>query len=224
MYVADKFLLFGKQIKDAKEEIKMRIDSLESTLEEAATDRHGKLTNQHKEIEDVLERVVGNVEDSSRATSEAHRQHERALTSFSTTAIYRLERLEDQAHDLHREVTDAKGEILTHQNETVATLSDQIRVLSEQMNSARLALIDQLKGLAQDGKTAIDSKDIATIERWIAKANYMVRSLEIPTEEGLLKNTSVVKYDLRKAMEGFAKEQHYDAKALRQNKHYDRSF
>ena len=54
--------------------------------------------------------------------------------------------------------------------------------------------------------------DVTKIGRWIEKANYMVRSLAIPTEGGLLRNTAAVNNDLREAMERFDKERDYDAK------------
>lgn len=80
------------------------------------------------------------------------------------------------------------------------------------------AIVDELKILVAQGSEAISNaednaeagdigeKDMKKVEKWIWMANYFIRSLEIPSEPGFFKDTSVVKSDLCKKMEGFDRE------------------
>lgn len=53
------------------------------------------------------------------------------------------------------------------------------------------------------GDAGLDHRCEAAMRQWIRRASYLVRSLEIPTEMGVLKDTSVVKEDIRKALRDF---------------------
>ena len=136
-----------------------------------------------------------------------------SLVSLTTTFI---EDTEDSLQHLQRHITketdDAKHEISKEQIELTKNLRDQIRELSDQLAAVHSAFVERLNELAKEGSALIEGGDLTKIGRWIEKANYMVRSLAIPTEGGLLRNTAAVNNDLREAMEGFDKERDEDAK------------
>ena len=95
--------------------------------------------------------------------------------------------------------------------EALKDVSGQIQDLSDQFDSYQQSFIDEMTKLADEGERivndeiVINDEHVAKARAWIAKANYMIRSLTIPTEAGWLRDTSAVKESLRKAMEGFDK-------------------
>ena len=203
---------FTQMVEDVQEDVQKvanRIDKLESNQQVLAGDwiaAHDESMAKLRGIERVLRGTAVDLGAWSYHTELTHELHEQQMTSIKDATINSYNGLVKELRQHSRKIDDVQKVVLEGQVEAVKTLSGQIKALSEQLDSARHALIDQLKRLVTDGKKAIDGKDLAEIRRWIEKANYMVRSLAIPTEAGFLKDTSVVKEDLRQAMEGFAKE------------------
>ena len=103
-------------------------------------------------------------------------------------------------------------DISKKQQQVEDNLRGEINDLSRRIESVHSAFVEKLEELAEEGRVLIGGRDFPAIERWITKANYVVRSLIIPTEERLLRDTSVVKEDLRDAMIEFDRAQDDNAK------------
>lgn len=148
-------------------------------------------------------------------TAEGARQDllENMHTNHGTTVAH-LQALERSVRSASQQAANSTREIMDGQS----SLTEQIQALSDQFESYRRAIVGQLEELREEGrylingKTTIQDEDRLKVEEWIAKANYIVRSLTIPTEAGLLRDTAVVKEELRVAMKRFAKEQHPEAR------------
>ena len=91
---------------------------------------------------------------------------------------------------------------------------NQIQALQEKFNSAHRALIGMFDSLISDGTLAIrdaenskNAEDVGTddLDEWMLRANYVVRSLPIPSEDGFFLNRSLVEQDLRKAISEYEK-------------------
>ena len=91
---------------------------------------------------------------------------------------------------------------------------DQIQALPERLNSVHHSFIGMFDRLIREGDLAIrdarhvgDAGDDSTdaLYEWMLKANYVVRSLSIPSEDGFFKNSSLVKQDLRTAISEYEK-------------------
>lgn len=123
-----------------------------------------------------------------------------------------LKRLGEQMEAIQKELAESReqlsntlGEIIKHGNAVLRRHASQ----NDQDNRCG-AIADEAGG---DGKTAGDGTAAgdarpdhgceAAMRHWMKRASYFVRSLEIPMETGVLKDTSVVKRDLRRAMRDF---------------------
>lgn len=100
----------------------------------------------------------------------------------------------------------SKKEILIAQASGYDELERRIDSLLADIDAVRSAFVAELSLLVKDGDDAIREKNLSKVGRWIASSGYFIRSLVIPTEPGWLRDVSVVKKDLREAMERFEKE------------------
>ena len=180
-------------------------------MEGSLVDRYDGLLRKQAELEYRIEAealgILGKV-DVARLDSKQNIHANRELMRSHFLVV------KDRLQETSRQIYEAQEAIVANQSD----LSGQIEALSNQFESYRLAIVRELKKLQEEGRTLISGKteiraeDRLKVEEWIARANYMVRSLVIPTEDGLLRNTSVVKEDLRDAMKAFSREQDAEAR------------
>ena len=183
-----------KQASDDLKQVKERVVELkdgQSDLEKAVDGMFSKSNDEHAQTEESMKGLFGRQRDS--------------LAAFEENLNSRMEE-----HRTH--VSRTGSSIREGQRQAEASLSEQINGLSNRIVSIQSAFVERLEELVEEGKDLIGEGDFAEIERWITKANYVVRSLEIPAEDGLLRDTSVVKEDLRDAMSQFDKAQGDNAK------------
>ena len=179
------------------------VDSDHQDVLMAQRELYQRLQNEAMSIHLKLNTAEG---DHRNSTDNILANRERTAGHFQT--------LEEHMRTANRQVASSHQKIVDGQSE----LAEQIQALSAQFDSYRRAIVDQLEDLQEEGraliegKTEIQESDRLEVEEWIAKANYMVRSLVIPTEAGLLRDTSVVKEELRIAMKRFGKEENAKAR------------
>lgn len=119
--------------------------------------------------------------------------------------LQHLEALREETAQISRQVVAAEG----RSAEAHKSMHAEIRKLSDLFSEYQRAFVEELTRLAEDGRRLISGKGVIGDESaeevggWIARANYMIRSLAIPTEAGWLRDMSAVKEDLREAMEEF---------------------
>ena len=163
------------------------------------------------------------IEEVQGASNDEHAKTRKSMTDWIEEQRNSLASLEEsiagQLDDNRRNIAthssntaNSMKEISDKQQQMEMTLSNHIKALSSRIESVQSAFVEKLEELIEEGKKLIKKEDFEKIEKWITKANYMVRSLEIPAEDGLLKDTSVVKEDLRDAMSRFDKAQDDNAK------------
>lgn len=205
------FLVTNKQMTELQSKIKemgVKIDGAHTTLAD--------VTRELNDIDSTLERSDNMLVEAEKDRESKHHDQRRDVDSLVSLTTTFVEDTEDSLQHLQRHITketdDAKHEISKEQIELTKNLRDQIRELSDQLAAVHSAFVERLNELAEEGSALIEEGDLTKIGRWIEKANYMVRSLAIPTEGGLLRNTAAVNNDLREAMERFDKERDYDAK------------
>ena len=130
--------------------------------------------------------------------------------------------LQDSIKDHQKIVQQSVNENIEHRTERIREsqtlyrdeIINQIQALPEKFNSVHHALIGMFDGLISDGASAIknarnagDAKDGRTdaLYEWMLRANYVVRSLPIPSEDGFFLNRSLVERDLRTAISEYEK-------------------
>lgn len=205
------FLDASGQVTALESTVEHRFDKIEEM--QTALDRKLESLGKLDEIEETLDTSVRKLEDAWGHRKSEHEELEKSIGSFGSK-VNQL--FEDTRGDLEQHIStttdSATREVVAEQMRLAGQLREQISALSNQLAAVHSAFVDRLEDLAEEGKRLMRERDFIAIGRWIEKTNYMVRSLAIPTEEGLLKDTSAVNNDLREAMERFGKEQDDDAR------------
>ena len=202
------------------------IDRIRTELDRVIQGTEGRINLRLNALESRQNAIVEDIRRTKSEMTEAERQLSDEISgvtidlSRATTErewlMNRVDLVRDKAQEhfmtLDGKLIDTSQKIVATERaiaERQAAIHDEIKALSDQLSSYHRAFIDELAKLAEEGrrivgnKTVIENKHMAEARAWIAKANYMIRSLAIPTEAGWLRDTSAVKEDLRKAMEGF---------------------
>ena len=205
------FLVTNKQMTELESKIKEMGGKIDGA--------HTKLANVTRELNDIdstLQTSVNMFVEAERDRESKHQDQRKDVEFLGNLTTKLIDDTARGLRDLERNVTEKTGvaehNILAKQIETTEGLREQVRELSGQLAAVHSAFVERLNELAEEGSALIEEGDLTKIGRWIEKANYMVRSLAIPTEGGLLRNTAAVNNDLREAMERFDKERDYDAK------------
>ena len=205
------FLVTNKQMTELESKIKEMGGKIDGA--------HTKLANVTRELNDIDSTLQTSVNMFVQAERDRESKHQDQRKDVEFLGNLTTKLIDDTARglrDLERNVTEKTGvaehNILAKQIETTEGLREQVRELSGQLAAVHSAFVERLNELAEEGSALIEEGDLTKIGRWIEKANYMVRSLAIPTEGGLLRNTAAVNNDLREAMEGFDKERDEEAK------------
>lgn len=201
------------------EKLKMEVRASIQEELEILGDQHDKIgksvTGYHQDVTmglgAISNELRGNAGEMSNAFAVAVNSHNslaKGVRDNWTKIQETFEYLDKDLDDIFIQISDVDGDVAKNHK----ILFDRIEALSDQLQSYHRAFTEQMEMLAAEGDRAINKRIMADVEKWIAKANYMLRSLPIPTEEGMLKDSSIVKVDLRKAMRAFSKEREDDAK------------
>lgn len=190
----------------------------------APTTKIDKIDNALSELKTEIRRVSG---ETSTALQD-HESHRDEIASLSTALSERIRSsVTTVGRDFSRvsqQVGESKNDILSGQRRTEQALLQRISELEGQLASVHRAFVKEMATLVEDGRNVVADFEKApegndeAVARWIARANYMVRSLVIPTEMRVIRESSVVKDELRKAMAGFAKAQDYKEKMVHASK------
>lgn len=168
----------------------------------------------HKAIQDHVARVVQELRNTrtemrtlSLAANGSREDLSAGILSNRNKVQTVFEFLNDDVSDVDLRITELDGDVKTNHR----AVMDAFEGLFERLDSYHRTFVDEMNKLADEGgrlanERTITEEHLVEAEAWIAKVNYMLRSLPIPTEAGLLRDTSVVKEDLRKAMKAFEKE------------------
>ena len=205
------------EIQDAEKRIGERLDFLRSRQD--ALD--SKVTVGHQNIQSKVVDVANQLNHNGTEVRNSFGAAEQTRNSLAASIFANRQKVSDVLNFIDKDLNSISVQIA----ETDLDISNnhkivmaKVEALFDQFQLYQQAFIDQMDELAGDGKQMINGNTItgreqmAKIEMWLVKANYMIRSLVIPTEAGLLKDTSVAKKDIRKAMEGFASEQDDNAR------------
>lgn len=196
----------GKGIKevvtDAKDDIKGEL----ARMNKGVAARQKDIQEGVDEVIEELGRNGNEMRSSFRAADGSRASLANAIRANGQEVRSAFSSIDDDLRGISLTVNKIDRDTAGNHKEVIA----EFRALFDQFHSYHQTFVDQLKGLADTGRGLIDEETpsadhMADMETWIAKVNYVLRSLPIPTEEGLLRDTSIVKEDLRKAMRGFAK-------------------
>ena len=191
-------------VTDAEKRISGQLERLEwkqGEITSSIRNTRDEVTEVAREVNSESARIVADLAAASdgreRLLNRVNANRQQAQDNFLA--------LSDKSIGLSKQIDSTKRAVIDGHKGT----GEQIQSLSDQFNSYQQSFIDEMTKLADEGReivnndTILDDGRIAATRDWIAKANYMIRSLAIPTEDGWLKDTSAVKKDIQKAMEGF---------------------
>lgn len=216
---------------DLSENIEKINDAIVTLAEDQRAHRSTTASTKNiAKIDESISALKGEVKTVSDRTSTALKEHDRhrdaivSLNSLSERIRDGVAKAGEGVERVSREIVDSKGNILRAQGESKQELLQRISELEGHLASVHRAFVDELATLVEEGRNVVTNfeKDpepnVEAVAKWIARSNYMVRSLVIPTEMRVIRESSVVKDDLRKAMAGFSKAEDYEEKMVHASK------
>lgn len=193
-------------VQETETRLKEQLDALRSTQRDVIKENQ-HIKNEVREVSRLIESEARMVESLLNAAARERNRLANGLDSNRDKVREVSMRLTEESHQISENIASARLTVAEGQRK----IRDQIEDLANQFHAYQQSFINEVTELAEDGKKMIDGKTVIDADQaaeardWIAKANYMIRSLAIPTEAGWLRDTSAVKEDLRKAMVGFEK-------------------
>ena len=160
------------------------------------------LARNHQTLSKQLQGETGEIKESTKAIKGEIREINKVQKKTGTA----LTRLGERMEAIQKDLAESRKQF----SNTLGGIIEDVPIDQNDQDEHCGATTDQAPGDAKtvrDGQSAGDTSPDhsceAAMRRWMKRASYFVRSLEIPTEMGVLKDTSVVKRDLRKAMRDF---------------------
>ena len=185
---------------DNQKEVIPLLNSLEKNL--------GEVSRATGKIDDVA-LDVESLEDQVEGRSGAAKDHRKMLQETIQDHLESVQQIVEENIELRTERIEEKQTFYRDD------IIDQIQALPEKLNSVHHAFIGMFDRLIRDGTLAIrDGRDgsFEDLNEWMLRANYVVRSLPIPSEDGIFLNHSLVEQDLRKSISEYEKTKDEDEK------------
>ena len=200
-----------KQVKDAMTEVEYIQQDLEKHVNERkiALEVIPRLGNLEQDISEVkrligkIDNVTLNVEtikEQAKEISDGAKDHRKALQESIKEHVEIVQQSVNEKIELRTERIEDNQEFYRDD------IIDQIQALPGMLNSVHHAFIGMFDRLVREGILTIrdseNSGDSGTeaLDEWMLQANYVVRSLSIPSEDGIFLNRSLVEQDLRAAI------------------------
>ena len=188
------------------------VSALQESVNEVSTNV-SKLGEKSDDVSGQITGAIGELKTQAKATRSTIEYLKKEVTDKIDHSVVEHNRFAktlslsaDEAHnEILHQVSSGFDMLQLQQEASDEKLNHQINLLSEKIFAARSAVITLMSELVDSGKRAVEDKDKDPdgIDQWMTRVNYVIRSLDIPTEDGFFTDKSVVKKDLRKAIEKY---------------------
>lgn len=209
-YLHNKVDMVIEQAEDTKKEVDEIRQTLHDYVNQEKIDREvlprlGHLEQGLSEVKDIVREVddvvldIESLEDQVKEGAGNAKDHREALRESIKDRLTSVKQSVNEKIELRTERLEENQEFYRDD------IIDEIQALPERLSSVHHTFIGMLDRLIREGTLAIRDGSTEILYEWMLKANYVVRSLPIPSEDGILLNRSLVEQALRKAISEYEK-------------------